>query len=262
MDLIPRWIFYCIAGAAGLELGGLSTVFIRRWIEEKPLFRPFGSQCPVCGSKLQWRDTIPLLSYLLLRGKCRHCGAHIGSQYMLVEISCMAWGVALAQRFGPEQWPAFVVFLVLGCMLVAGSFIDIETLLLPDRITLGGTGLALAASFFLDEPGWRDAMAGAAVGAAFFWIMQQGYRLWRKEEGLGTGDIKLVAMIGAMTGLTGLPPTLLIAAVFYGGGMIACMLRQNPERRGGMIPFGPALALGGMIYILYSAPILYWWKSL
>ncbi|MEF2229896.1 MAG: A24 family peptidase [Pseudodesulfovibrio sp.] len=262
MDAIPHWIYFLIAGAAGLELGGLATLFIRRWIIEQPILRPARSECPTCCHRLSWRDTVPLLGYLLLRGRCRYCGARIGAQYPLVELSCLAWSLALAHRFGPDQWLAWAVFLVLGCMLVAGSFIDFETLLLPDRITLGGTALALAASLVLGEPDWRDAVAGAAAGAAFFWVMQQGYRLWRREEGVGTGDVKLMAMIGAMTGLTGLPLVLAAAAATSTLASAAVLIRTGRQGLRTRIPFGPFLSLGGMLCVLYGEPILRWWNAL
>ena len=256
---IPLWFFFLIAGAAGLELGGLATIFIQRWIDEQPILKPGRSQCPGCGCRLAWRDTIPLLGYFLLKGRCRHCGRPIGAQYVLVELSCLAWSLALAHHFGPEQWPSYAVFLVLGCMLVAGSFIDFETMLLPDRITLGGAALALAASFVLPEPGWRDSVAGAVGGGAFFWAVQQGYRLWRKEEGLGTGDIKLVAMIGAMTGLSGLPLAVLAAAVTSGLASLVYMFRPGGKGLRTRIPFGPFLALGCMLTVLYGEPVMRWW---
>ncbi|MDC0335667.1 prepilin peptidase, partial [Pseudodesulfovibrio sp.] len=208
---VPTWLFYIIAAVVGLELGGLASIFIQRWIDEKPILKPGRSRCPSCEHHLSWRDTIPVLSYFLLGGRCRHCDTSIGGQYMLVEISCLAWALALAHHFGPTL--SWGVHVVLGCLLIAGSFIDFETFLLPNRITLGGAVLALAASFFLPEPGWQDALLGAVAGGVFFWVLQQGYRLWRKEEGLGTGDVKLMYMIGAMTGLTGLPLTILAAAV-------------------------------------------------
>lgn len=260
MDALPLWLFFLIAGAAGLELGGLSTIFIQRWIDEQPILRPGRSACPCCGCKLSWRDTIPLLGYFLLRGRCRHCGAAIGVQYVLAELSCLAWSLALAHHFGPEQWLAWVVFLVLGCMLVAGSFIDFETMLLPDRITLGGAALALGASFVLDEPGWRDAVAGAVAGGVFFWVLQQGYRLWRKEEGLGTGDVKLMVMIGAMTGLSGLPLTILAAAVTSTLASAGLIFRSGGKGLRTRIPFGPFLSLGCLLYVLYGEPIMRWWN--
>lgn len=258
MDAIPLWAFTLAAAVVGLELGGLSTIFIQRWIDEQPMLRPGRSRCPSCGHRLGWLDTIPLLGFLLLGGRCRYCKSPIGAQYMLVELSCMAWSLAAAHKFGLS--PEWGVYLVLGVMLVAGSFIDFETLLLPDRITLGGTVLALAASFVLDGgPHWRDALLGAGAGAGLFWVLQQLYRLWRKEEGLGTGDVKLMAMVGAMTGLNGLPLTILVSAVTGGLGAVYFMIRPAGEERRGRVPYGPFLSLGCMLYVLYGREIMSWW---
>jgi leader peptidase (prepilin peptidase)/N-methyltransferase len=259
MESLPTWFFFVCAAAVGLELGGLATIFIQRWIDERPILRPGRSVCPSCGHGLGWRDTIPLLSYLLLRGRCRHCRTRIGSQYLLVEVSCLAWSLALAHHFGPT--PAWGVHLVLGCMLVAGSFIDFETFMLPDRITLGGTALALVAGVFLPEPGWRDSVAGALCGGGFFWLLQRAYRLWRGEEGLGTGDVKLMCMIGAVTGLTGLPLTILAAACTSGLGIAVYVLRTGAGGLKTRIPFGPFLSLGCMLYVLYGEPVMRWWNT-
>ncbi|QGY40507.1 prepilin peptidase [Pseudodesulfovibrio cashew] len=259
MEYVPLWAFYLGAAVLGLELGGLATIFVQRWMAESPILRPGRSRCPVCGEKLGWRDTIPLLSYFLLRGRCRHCDTAIGLQYPLVEVACLAWSLALAHVDGMTL--AWGVHLVLGCMLIAGSIIDFETFLLPNRITLGGAALALAACFVLDKPGWQNGVLGAVAGGGFFWVLQQGYRLWRKDEGLGTGDVKLMLMIGAMTGLTGLPLTVLAAAVTSAVGSVIFMLR--PEGRGlkTRIPFGPFLSLGCMLYILYGEPVMRWWVA-
>ncbi|MGE4192002.1 MAG: A24 family peptidase [Pseudodesulfovibrio sp.] len=260
MDAIPTWAFYLAAAVLGLELGGLATIFIQRWIDEQPILKPSGSRCPSCGKSLGWRDTVPLLSFLLLRGRCRHCGERIGAQYLLVELSCMAWSLAAAHAYGlSPEWP---VYLVLGVMLIAGSVIDFETFLLPDRITLGGAGLALAAAFVLEEgPGWQDALLGAAVGALLFWILQQLYRLWRGQEGLGTGDIKLMAMIGAMTGLAGLPLTILVSSLTGAVGAVIYTIRPGKGGVRGRIPYGPFLSLGCLIYLLYGQQIMRWWNS-
>ncbi len=259
MDFIPQWAFFFAAAVIGLELGGLATIFIQRWIDELPILKPGRSICPACEHKLSWRDTIPVLSFLLLKGRCRHCGESIGGQYILVEISCLAWSLALAHRFGPTlDW---AILLVLGCMLIAASFIDFETMLLPDRITIGGTAMALVASFFLESPGWRNAMLGSVAAGTFFWVLQQGYRLWRKEEGLGTGDVKLMFMLGAMTGLTGLPFTILAATTTSLLGTVFFMLRPEGEGLKTRIPFGPFLSLGCLLYILYGQQIMQWWMT-
>jgi len=260
MDVIPTWIFYIGAAFLGLELGGLASIFIQRWIDEQPILRPGRSRCPSCENKLSWRDTIPVVSFIMLKGRCRHCGESIGGQYMLVEISCLAWSLAVAHHFGLSlEWG---VHLVLGCMLITGSFIDFETFLLPNRITIGGAVLAFAASFVLTEgPNWQDAALGALVGGGLFWVSQQGYRLWRKEEGLGTGDIKLMCMIGAMTGFSGLPFTILAGAVSGVLGSVIYMLKPTGEGMKTRIPFGPFLSLGCMLYILYGQAIMRWWLA-
>ncbi|MCJ2164599.1 MULTISPECIES: A24 family peptidase [unclassified Pseudodesulfovibrio] len=260
MDFLPTWAFYLAAAVVGLEIGGFATIFIQRWIDEQPICKPGRSICPSCREGLGWRDTIPVVSYLWLRGRCRHCGVSIGPQYMLTELSCLAWSLAVAHAYGPSaEW---AVYLVLGAMLITGSFIDFETFLLPDRITLGGTGLALAASFVLSEgPGWQDAVLGASAGAGLFWVLQQAYRLWRKEEGLGTGDVKLMAMIGAMTGLAGLPLTILVGSVTGGVGSVYYAIRPGKGGIRGRIPYGPFLSLGCMIYLLHGPEIMRWWNS-
>ena len=260
MDVIPLWAFYLAAAVIGLELGGFSTIFIQRWIDEQPILRPGRSRCPSCEAKLGWRDTIPVVSFLLLRGHCRHCGAPIGAQYLLVEFSCLAWALATAHRF--DMSPEWGAYLILGVMLIAASFIDFETFLLPDRLTLGGTALALAASFVLEQgPTWQDACLGAVAGAGLFWVLQQFYRLWRKEEGLGTGDVKLMAMIGAVTGLAGLPLTILVSALTGAVGSILYMVRPGKGGIRGRVPYGPFLSLGCMLHLLYGREIMRWWMN-
>lgn len=260
MDAIPFWIFLLAAGVAGLELGSLATIFIQRWIDELPILKPWRSRCPSCEHPLGFKDTIPVVSFLLLKGRCRYCEAPIGMQYLLVELSCLAWSLALAHVYGMSaEW---AVYLVLGVMLIAGSFIDFETFLLPDRITLGGTVLALAASFVLEDgPGWRSALIGAGTGAAFFWVLQRSYRLIRGREGLGTGDVKLIAMIGAMTGITGLPLSILIGSLTGAVGSIVYAIRPGEGGVRGRVPFGPFLCLGCMVYVLYGKEIFRWWYS-
>lgn len=259
MDTVPTWLFYIIAAVAGLELGGLATIFIHRWIDEKPILRPGSSTCPACDCKLGWLDTIPVISFFLLKGQCRHCEASIGPQYMLVELSCFAWSMAIAHHFG-FGW-LWAAYLVLGIMLVAGSFIDFETMLLPNRITLLGAAAALGTAFIPGGLGWQQAVLGAAAGGGFFWVVQHGYRLMRGEEGLGSGDVKLMLMVGAMVGLKGLPLTVLIASGTSAVGCAIIVFRAQKDRKHLRIPFGPFLSLGAMLYVLYGEALLLWWKG-
>lgn len=258
MDTNPGWVFYLIAAAAGLELGGMATIFIQRWIDEQPIVKPGRSRCPSCEETLGLFDTIPVISYLMLKGRCRHCNAAIGVQYLLVELSCLAWSLAIAHHFGPSM--AYGVHLVLGVMLIAGSFIDFETFLLPNRITIGGAVIALAAAFILPEPGWQNALLGSVAGGGFFWVLQQSYRIVRGEEGLGSGDVKLMFMIGAMVGLYGLPLTIGMAAVTSLVGCGLYMLRPGGKGFKTRIPFGPFLSLGCLFYVLYGEQVMYWWR--
>ncbi|NDV19394.1 prepilin peptidase [Pseudodesulfovibrio sp. JC047] len=259
MDVIPHWFFFVAAGILGLELGGIASIFIQRWIDEVPILKPGRSRCPSCLHKLGLTETIPLVSFLWLKGRCRHCNAAIGAQYLLVELACMAWSIAVAYRFGLS--PEWGVYLVLGVMLIVGSLIDIETFLLPDRVTLGGTCLALVASFFLENGvDWQRAFLGAAMGAGLFWVLQQGYRLMRGQEGLGTGDIKLMAMIGAMVGVGGLPLTLFVGS--FTGAIASLFYTFSSGKDGihGKVPYGPFLSLGCMVTVLYGSDIMAWWK--
>ncbi len=254
---MENWIRYLIAAAAGLELGGLATIFIQRWIDEKPLFRPWRSVCPACDTELGWRDTVPLLSYLLLKGRCRHCDVRIGPQYLLVEFSCLVWSLALIHHVGLSlEWG---VYLVLGTMLITGSFIDFETMLLPNRITLGGAAVAVAASFVTPYPGWQSALYGAVAGGGSFWLLQRAYRLLRGAEGLGSGDVKLMLMVGAIVGLKGLPLTILLASTASVLGVGYYVFGGTAQGGKARIPFGPFLSLGCLLHILYGKVILAWW---
>ncbi|CCH48296.1 prepilin peptidase [Pseudodesulfovibrio piezophilus] len=256
MDQLPPYFFYIAAAVIGLELGGLSSIFIQRWIDNVPICRPGRSICPACQSKLEWRDTLPIMSYFLLRGRCRHCQARIGAQYLLVEISCLAWSLALVNLHGFSL--AWGIHLVLGTMLIAGSFIDFETFLLPDRITLGGTSLALATAFLLKTPGWQSAMIGCLVGALAFWVIERLY-VWRGKFGVGLGDVKLMAMIGAMVGVEGLPVTIVLTGVLSYLALGIMALRMGRDVFAKPIPYGPFLSLGCMLSILYGKQILVWW---
>lgn len=260
MDGLPTWLFYLGACVLGLELGGGATIFIQRWIDEVPILRPGRSRCPACEQKLGLLDTIPIISFILLKGRCRHCGSPIGAQYMLVEIACMAWSLAAAHHYGLSLDYAF--YLVLGVMLITGSFIDFETFLLPNRITIGGMVVALGASFLWNQgPLWQNAFAGAGVGYGLFWILQRGYRLVRGQEGLGSGDVKLMGMIGAMTGLSGLPLTILIGSLSGAVASVYYMIRPAKDGIAGRIPFGPFLSLGCLVNLLYGREIIRWWGA-
>ncbi|MFP4168689.1 MAG: prepilin peptidase [Desulfonatronovibrionaceae bacterium] len=248
---------YFVFGAAvlGLCLGSFFNVCIHRFLNGESIVLP-ASHCPECGHALSWWENIPVLSYVLLRGRCRSCRAGIRPRYMAVEIVSGATAVLLALKFG-FSWSWLVYFALAGVLIVA-SFIDLEAYILPDFLTLPGAVLALAASFFLPIF-WLDALIGAIAGFALFWGLQYTYKLIKGQEGLGSGDVKLMLMLGALVGWKGLPLTIFLASCL---GLIASLYYLYRDRYKGMqtkIPFGPFLALGAYAYLLCGEEIVGWY---
>lgn len=238
-----------LATALGLILGSFSGCAVYRYIEEISLINPKRSFCPKCGQKIRWYDNIPVLSYILLAGKCRDCGERISPRYLVIEITVTAWVLACAWRFGPG--PEFLVHTVLGTMMLIAGFIDLETFILPDVITLPGGVLAYFASWLVLGHGWEIPLWGIVFGAGFFWLIQIAYRLIRKAEGLGTGDVKLMIMVGALAGPYNLPLVVTISA-FSGLAASIYYLAKSPGKGAKtQIPFGPFLVLGSLAVTLY-----------
>ncbi len=242
-------LFTAITGLIlGLTLGSFYNVCILRYLSETSIVSP-PSHCPSCKHPLSWWENIPVLSYVLLMGKCRSCKTSISLQYPLVELLSGGLAMLLALRFGIST--TWLVYLILTGMLLVGSLIDIHIFILPDIITLPGAAIALAGSFFLPH-GFMSGLMGALAGAGIFLLIQQTYRLLRNIEGLGTGDIKLMLMLGAMTGWQGLPILIFVAAL--SGLMVSLIyLRKNAGK--GMrtaIPFGPFLSMGALVYVLWG----------
>lgn len=249
-----------VAAVLGLVLGSFATACIHRYIAELPLTRPLRSICPACNDQIAWYDTIPLLSFWVLRGRCRRCSSPISLRYPIVEAFTMAWAVALALKLGISgPWAVYMLF---GWLFIVGSFIDFELLILPDRITLGGAGLALGVQALWGWAAFKAALLGALFGGGFFWVLQQLYRILRREEGLGTGDVKLMLCIGALVGVAGLPFTILVAAVTALSASVVYM--RLPGSRGVMtrIPFGPFLCLGAMLQVLVGREVFVWYLGL
>ncbi|MGX9366911.1 prepilin peptidase [Desulfoplanes sp. PS50] len=235
----------------GLVLGSFYNVCIFRYLAGTSIVRP-GSHCPGCGHVLSWWENIPVISYLLLQGKCRSCKAPISLQYPLVELLSGILSMLLALRFG--LGPTWLIMLVLTGLLLVGSFIDLHIFILPDLITLPGAAIALGGSFFFPH-GFVNALVGALAGAGLFLFIQQTYRLIKKIEGLGSGDIKLMLMLGAMTGWQGLPIMIFFSAM--AGLMVSLVYLKKGEGRGMQtaIPFGPFLSMGALLYVLWGQEI-------
>lgn len=256
------------AAVLGLLVGSFLNVCIARMPENRSVVWP-PSACPACGHGIRPRDNIPVISWLILRARCRDCGTPISSLYPTVELlmGCLSW--LLFQRFvpGPEaidqgHLATFGLYFVFTAMLVAQTYIDIRHFIVPDEFSIyavpvGVAGCALLGLLGAPEvPTWRASVVGALVGGVGLGSVALVYWLIRREEGMGLGDVKLLAMIGAFLGP--LPPLLVVVLVASVSGAVvggALML----ARRGGLrtaVPFGPFLALGALVYVLHGKELV------
>jgi len=218
-----------------------------------------GSHCPECKAPIAWYDNIPLLSYLVLRARCRHCQTHIPVTYWLVEIlSCLTFGlVAWHYGFSMTSLVYITVFSILICLLV----IDYRHQLLPDQLTYPLLWIALLWSLS-DKSAMTPSLAiiGAVAGYLSLWSVYWAFKLITGKEGMGYGDFKLLAGITAFTGATLLPVTILASSVC--GAVIGLILLRR-KSRSQPIPFGPFLIGGGLLSYFYGTEILFgYWRWL
>lgn len=235
----------------GSVVGSFLNVVIHRLPRGESLVRP-ASHCPACGTPIRPWDNVPVVSYLLLRGRCRSCGAPIAWRYPAVEIAAGALSVAVWLRGG--SWLDVIAGTLLCWMLLAIFFIDLAHHIVPDAISYPGlaAGLVLAAG-----QGRLIEAAAAALGAgALFFLIAVASR-----GGMGGGDVKLAAMMGAFLGWPAIAVALLAAFVLgaaVGVGLIATGRRSRKD----LIPFGPSLAVGAAIALFLSGPIITWYLQL
>jgi leader peptidase (prepilin peptidase) / N-methyltransferase len=242
----------------GCCLGSFLNVVIYRLPQALSIVSP-GSHCPRCKHDVAPYDNIPLLSYLILRGRCRHCGAAISLRYPLIEALA---GLLTLFLFRNHGWQAqFFIELLFTYSLLVIFFIDLDTMLIPDIISLSGIAIGLATSFFTPRLTWLDSLLGILLGGGFFYLIAIGYRWWRGQEGLGGGDIKLLAMIGAFLGCPGVVCTILAGSI---SGTIVGLIVMRRSRQGltTMLPFGPFLALGALGYLFWGETFVTWyWRT-
>lgn len=239
---LPPALGTAAAFVLGACLGSFANVCIARLPKGESIVSP-PSHCPACGAPIRPRDNVPLLSFLLLAGRCRDCRAGIPIRYPLVELGTALW-FAVVWLLSPTLGAALSGG-GLGWLSLTGGTIDLETRLLPDRITLPGLALGLAFSARGGGAGLLQALLGAALGAGFLYGVAWIYRRLRSAEGLGMGDVKYLALVGAFLGPRGAFLTILAGSLMgslVGGVLLA---RGSLDRRS-EIPFGPFLALGAL----------------
>ena len=272
----PAWL-YATVGLLGLCVGSLLNVVIHRlpkmmqaqWRDDcaelegrEPapretynLFTP-RSACPRCATPITALQNIPVVSWVFLRGKCAKCAAPISARYPAVEILGAAIALLMAWRFGYSGALAYA--LVFGWALVALTFIDFDTQLLPDDITLPLLWLGLIANAWGAFTDLRSAVLGAVGGYLVLWTVYWAFRLLAKKEGMGYGDFKLLAALGAWTGWQVLPVTIVVSAGLGAviGSAALWLSRKGSDTR---IPFGPYLALGGIAGLVWGREAVTAW---
>lgn len=275
MGLDPWWSAV-FAGVAGLLLGSFLNVVIyrlpkmmeRQWAEELaqvnapapaadalPAQPPFNlmtprSRCPACGHEVRWFENIPVLSYVFLRGRCSACSKRISARYPVVELAVGALFFFCIQRWGVT--PTGVAWCGFSAALVALAFIDWDTTLLPDDITLPllWAGLLSSALQWIEVP-LHASVWGAAAGYLSLWLVYWGFKLATGKEGMGYGDFKLFAALGAWFGWQALVPIILMASVI--GAIVGIGMKFSSRlREGGYVPFGPFLVGAGLTAMVFG----------
>jgi len=236
----------------GAIVGSFLNVVILRLPQKGASIVFPSSHCPGCRTKLQWYDNIPIISYILLRGKCRYCKMSISRQYPLVELAMAVISYSLFIRFSFNT--LFWIYFVFCAALLAIIFIDFRHQIIPDAISLPGIPIGFAVSFINPAISWQSSAIGILLGGGILYAIAVGYYLFTKREGMGGGDIKLLAMIGAFLGWQSLPFVVFGSSLLGSVVGIGAMLKQ---KKGGktVIPYGPFLSIAAMIYLYYQPEI-------
>jgi len=254
MDVQSFIILTC--GVLGLLVGSFSNVCVYRIPRGESVAFP-GSHCPTCNHDIAWYDNIPLLSWLILGGKCRHCLGHISARYPFLEaLMGISWAwLAYYYGFSPILLQAIILISLLWIL----TLIDLETGLLPNILTLPGIVVGLLFAWWLGFV--VDALIGAVAGYAVFWLVARTFLLLTGKEGMGYGDFKLLAMLGAFMGWQALP-FIVFASSFVGAIVGIIYLKLANRGRHAEIPFGPYLALAGILWFLWGEQFLQWYMIL
>lgn len=253
------------AGLLGLAIGSFLNVCTLRWPEEQSVVRP-PSRCPGCGKGISWYDNIPVLSWIVLRGKCRGCGEPISAQYPAVElVTGLIWaGMVAVHGLEPEAARGALFLTILFGISVTDALFYI----IPDEFSVGGTALGLGLAFLPGGIDWLDAVIGAAVGFLGMWAVGKGGTLLVKatnpdrleeagvDSALGFGDVKMMAMVGAFVGWPGVVLTVFLGSVFalVVFGAISAITKK-------LIPLGIFLAMGAAVAYGFGSEIIAWYQT-
>jgi leader peptidase (prepilin peptidase)/N-methyltransferase len=243
----------------GLCIGSFLNVCIYRIPASLSIVSP-GSTCMACGQPIRFYDNIPVISYLLLQGRCRHCKTPFSLRYPLVELLSGLFALGAFLRWGLTA--EALIYYILICALVVITFIDIDHYIIPDVISLPGIPAGVIAAFLLPDMTVKASVIGLLLGGGTLFAVAWTYERITHKEGMGGGDIKLLAMIGAFLGWKGVLVTLFTGSVVgtIAGGAMMLATRSSLKLK---IPFGPFLAIGAMVFIFFGDQLIHWyWNGL
>jgi leader peptidase (prepilin peptidase)/N-methyltransferase len=242
----------------GICIGSFLNVCIYRLPVSKSIVHP-RSMCPNCETLIRSYDNIPLFSYLWLKGRCRRCKVKIPLRYPMVELLGGLFALGTYLKFGLSI-ETLIYYVFIAALLVV-TFIDLDHRIIPDVITLPGIPICFVASLALPDTPYKDALLGILIGGGSLFLVAWIYSILTKKEGMGGGDIKLLAMMGAIVGWQGVLFTVFVASLVGTMAGFAAMLQS----RKGMklaVPFGPFLSIGGITYIFFGTELVNWYFNL
>jgi len=251
------WVVLGGVFVLGNVVGSFLNVCIARIPAGESVVSP-RSKCPKCGQPIAWYQNVPVFSYLFLRGRCAGCGVKISIRYPLVELLTGGLFALVLWYFGLGfSTPVYWVFISL---LVCISFIDYDHQIIPNRISLPGIVLGFSFSFLLPGMPWLDSLLGILAGGGSLWLVAFIYFLLTRSDGMGMGDVKLLAMIGAFLGYQAVLPVIFIASLLGSVVGLTVMVLTRSDRKLA-IPFGPYLSVAAVVTLLWGDAMLDWYLS-
>ena len=252
------WQVYMTVALFGALIGSFLNVCIYRLPRRESIVWP-GSHCPVCAKPIAWYDNVPLIGYLVLQGRCRTCAVHIPLQYPAVELLNALGYVAMVWFFGPTAEAAVYAVLFSALLVVAGT--DLTHKIIPNAVTFPGIVLGLISAATVLPTGLMNGVIGLLVGGGILWLLAWASPYLFGKEGMGGGDIKLLAMIGAFLGWKPALMTIMIGSL-TGSVVGVSLLAAHVIKREEYLPFGPFLVLGAVVSLFFGASILDWYQGL
>jgi leader peptidase (prepilin peptidase)/N-methyltransferase len=248
-------MWYIVSVIFGAIVGSFLNVCIIRLPKEESIVWP-GSHCPHCKNPIRVYDNIPLISYILLKGKCRHCNGPISIQYPLIEGITALSSLILFIKFGPSL--SYLFYFLFVAALIVVTVIDLYHQIIPDVISLPGIGVGLLASLILPQLTFLNSLKGLILGGGSLFVVATLYQWLFKREGMGGGDVKLLAMIGAFLGWKAVILTILLGSLIGSIIGISIIILKGKDFKYA-IPFGPFLSLGAVLALFYENEIIVWY---